>query len=266
MTGTRQDRTRRYPRSRARRVPRNRIRPNYFLLFCLFTLAVFVGVGISWILTTPSLDVKSVDIKGVQLADSEAVRRAASRAVGHNIILVRTGPILQDICRLSEIRQVKMGRRFPDRMWIRVWERRPDAVLATAQGFYLVQRDGFVFHKVNSPPRGVPIIRLAGREGFAPGKTVRSASARCALDVLRIARAKAIKLGQISVDPEGDICLNMGSDFCVKLGEPEEIAWKMSLLQKMLAQRPSIVREGGYINLVCPSNPAWKPKAPLPAS
>lgn len=260
MTGTRQGRTRRYPRSNARRIPSNRIRPNYFLLFCLFTSAIFAGVGVSWVLTTPSLDVKSVDIKGVRLADSEAVRRAASRAVGRNIILIRTGPILHEISRLSEIRQVKMGRRFPDRMWIRVWERRPDAVLAMARGFYLAQRDGFVFHKVDSPPRGVPIIRLAVRERLVPGGTVRSASARCALDVLQIARTKAIKLDQISVDPEGDICLNMGSNFCVKLGGPEEIAWKMSLLQKMLAHRPSIVREGGYINLVCPSNPAWKPK------
>lgn len=266
MTVTRQQRMRRYPRSGPRRIPRNRIRPNYFLLFCLFTLAIAVGVGISWVLTTPQLDVKSVDIKGIRLADAAAVRRAASHVIGRNIILVRTNSVLRDISRLSEVRQVKMGRRFPNRMWIRIWERKPDAVLAAAHGFYLVQSDGFVFHKVDSVPRGVPLVRVAGGERFVPGKMVRSASTKCALEVLEIARAKAIKLGQISVDPEGDICLNMGSDFCVKLGEPDEIARKMSLLQKMLAHRPSIVREGGYINLVCPSNPAWKPKSAAPAS
>jgi hypothetical protein len=266
MTYTRQRRTRRYLRSRARRLPRNRVRPNYLLLFTVFTLAIAAGVGISYVLTTPRLDVKSVAIKGVRLADAKAIQQAASRAVGHNIILTRTGPILEQVRRLSEVKQVRMGRRFPNRMWIRVWEREPEAVLATARGFYLVQRDGLVFHRVNAPPRDVPIIRVAGNERFAPGRTVRCAGAKCALGIIAIARGRAIKLGQISVDPEGDICLNMGSDFCVKLGEPDEIALKMSLLQKMLAHRPSIVREGGYINLVCPSNPAWKPNAAAPAA
>lgn len=266
MTYTRQRRTRSHSHSRARRLPRNRIRPNYLLLFSIFTLAIAAGVGISYVLTTPKLDVKSVDIKGVRLADAKVMQQAASRAVGHNIILTRTGPILDQVRRLSEVRQVKMGRKFPNRMWIRVWEREPDAVLATARGLYLVQSDGFVFHKVNTPPRNVPIIRVAENEHFVPGKPVRSASAKCALRILGIARGKAIKLGQISIDPSGDICLNMGSEFCVKLGEPDEIARKMSLLQKMLAHRPSIVREGGYINLICPSSPAWKPKVAVPAA
>jgi len=266
MTDTRQRRTRSSSRARARRVPRNRIRPNYLLLFCLFTLAIGAGVGISWLFTTPKLSVRSVDVKGVRLADAKIVESAASRAIGHNILLTRTGPIIGDVCRLSEVSRVRMGRRFPNRMWLRVWEREPAAVMATARGLFLVQRDGFVFHKVSALPTNVPVIQVAGNEQFVPGRFVRSESAKCALEVLEIARGKAIKLGQISVDPEGDICLNMGSDFCVKLGEPDEIERKMSLLQKMLAHRPSIVREGGYINLVCPSNPAWKPKTTAPAA
>ena len=256
----------RYRRADQRRLPRNRRRPNYLLLFCAFTLATLFGVGISYLLTTPKLNVKSVDIKGVRLADAKAIEKAASRAVGHNILLLRTGPILTQVARLHEVRRVKMGRRFPNRMWLRVWERKPDAVLATARGFLLVQADGFVFHKLTAPPSNIPVISVAGDERLAPGKTVRSASARCALYILGIARRKGIELGKISVDHQGDICLNMGSDFCVKLGQPDDIAHKMSLLRNMLAHRPSIVREGGYINLICPSNPAWRPRAAAPAA
>ncbi len=261
MKYTRQRRARSSMRSRTRRLPRNRIRPNYLLLFCMFTLAICAGVGISYLLTTPKLNVKSVDIKGVRFADAKIVHKAASTSVGRNIILVRTSPIISDVRRLSQIGQVKMGRRFPNRMWLRVWERRPAAVMSTPHGLYLVQNDGFVFHKVSAPPAHVPIILVQCNEKIVPGRFVRSDSAKCSLKILALARRKAIKLGQISVDPKGDICLNMGRDFRVKLGEPDEIERKMSLLQKMLVQRPSILREGGYINLVCPSNPAWKPKA-----
>jgi cell division protein FtsQ len=266
MTRASKRRTRRYVRTGSRRIPRNRPRPNYLLLFCTFALAAAAGVGIFCLMSSPRLNVKSVDIKGVRLADMRAVEAAASRATGHNIILARTGPIIAQVSRLSEVRLVKMGRRFPDRMWLRVWERKPAAVLATARGFFLVQSDGLVFHKLSAPPGGVCVIELAADERFAPGRMVRSSSARSALEALRIARAKAIRLGKISVDPQGDICLNMGSDFCVELGGPDDIAHKMSLLRNALARRPSMVREGGYINLSVPSNPAWRPKAASPAS
>lgn len=258
--------TRRYARTPSRRIPGNRLRPNYLLLFCIFTLATLTGLGISYVVTNPRLNIKSVDIEGVRLADAKAVESAASRAIGRNIILARTAPIIDQVSRLSEVRLVKMGRRFPNRMWLRVWERKPEAVFATARGFFFVQSDGLVFHKVTAPPRDVAVIELAADERFTPGRTVCSSSARCALELLGIARAKAIKLGKISIDHQGDICLNMGSDFCVKLGAPDDIAHKMSLLRNALARRPSMVREGGYINLSVPSNPAWRPKAAAPAS
>jgi hypothetical protein len=250
----------RYSRTGKRRIPRNRPRPNYLLLFSVFVLSALSTTGIYYTLTTPKLDVRSIDIKGVHLADAKAIEQTASLAEGRNIILVRTSPIVRRVERLSEGRTVKIGRRFPNRMWLRVWERKPDAVLASGSGFYLVQADGFVFHRLVATPRGVPVIAIAGNERFVPGRNVRCASARYALEVLQIARAKAIRLGKISVDREGDMCLNMGSDFCVKLGQPDDMAAKMSVLQQALACRPSMVREGGYLNLTCPTNPARKPR------
>ncbi len=52
----------------------------------------------------------------------------------------------------------------------------------------------------------------------------------------------------------------MGSDFCAKLGQPDDIALKMSLLRNALVHRPSIVREGGYIDLSLPQRPAGSRK------
>jgi cell division septal protein FtsQ len=257
----------RRPAAVPRRLPSNRRKPNYLLMFCVLVL-VFVVVGsASYVFTTPKLNVAKVEIKGVRLADAKAIEKTASRAIGHNIILMRTGPILKEVRGLSEIRLAKMGRKFPNRVWLRVWERKADAVIAGNGGLYLVQSDGFVFHQVNVLPKNVPLVQATGLTQLKPGQTVCSPSIKCALQVLEIARKQRIKLGKISVDPQGDICLNMGSDFCAKLGQPDDIALKMSLLRHSLVQRPSIVREGAYIDLSCPSAPVWKRKvASLSAS
>ncbi len=250
-----------------RRTLRNRRRPNYALFFCVFALVSSLAAGIAYVFTTPSLHISKVGVKGVHLANASEIDKAASRAIGQNILLLRTGPIIRSVSRQSEIRLVKMGRRFPDKMWLRVWERKADAVLVTEKGCYLTQSDGFVFHQVPQPIKGVPTVHVVGNHRLKVGEMAASPSVKCALDVLRIAHRKAIKLDEISVDPRGDICLNMGSDFCVKLGQPDDIARKMSLLRNALANRPSIVRDGAYIDLSCPSAPVWKPKvASLTAS
>ena len=250
-----------------RRARRNRRRPNYLLFFCVFVLFSAITAGVSYVFTTPKLHISKVDVKGVHLADAGIINKAAHRAIGRNILLLRTRPIIRNVSSLSEIRLVKMGRRFPDKVWLRVWERTTAAALITKNGCFLTDSDGFVFHKVSKPPSGVPTVQVVGERELRVGKMAGSPSVKCAIDVLRIARLKAIKLNEISVDPRGDICLNMDSDFCVKLGQPDDIARKMSLLRNALVNRPSIVRDGAYIDLSCPSAPVWKPKvASLTAS
>ena len=230
-------------------------------------LVTTVVGSVTFVLMTPRLNVAKVEIKGVELADASIVDKAASRSIGQNIILLRTGPVLKQVAALSEVKQVKMGRKFPNRMWLRVWERKADAVLATGSGCYLVQSDGFVFHRVPCPVKGVPTVQVVGDHKLKVGKMAGSPSIKCALRILGIASSKGIKLGEISVDPCGDICLNMGSDFCVKLGQPDDIALKMTKLRTALTRRPSIVRDGEYLDLSCPDAPAFKRKvASLTAS
>lgn len=255
-----------YGRKAADRHRRNRRRPNYLLLFCVFALVATISGSITYALTTPSLNVAKVDIKGVRLADCRAVEKFASRAIGHNIILVRTAPTLQDVQRLSQVKDVKMGRDFPNRLWLRVWERKPEAALVSCGAFYLVERNGFVYHRLTTRPAGVPLIHVTGGERLKPGKTVDSRGIRCAMEVLTLARRDEIELTKISVDHQGRICLNMNSDFRVFLGYPDEIARKMSKLRNALARKPSMVRDGTYMDLSCPTAPAWRPKTAPPTA
>ena len=247
-------------RGASKRVPRNRRRPNYLRLLCWFSVSAVVSGAVAYALCTPSLDIKEIQIRGVRLADRSAVEKAAKTALGHNILLLRKSPTLSRIARLHEVKRVKMGRRFPNELWIRVWERKPDVVLTDTRTYCMAQDDGFMFHAVKGPVDKVPLIEVAKCECLKPGNVASTPAVLHALDVLACARKEQLKTSKISVDHRGDICLNMGSDFYVKLGQPDEIARKMSLLRRALIYKPSMAKQALYIDLSCPSAPVWKPK------
>lgn len=243
-----------------RRAPRNRTKPNYRLLFSVFVLTCMLSCGISFVLRTPSLDIAAVDIKGVRLADQKAIGNAAMLACGQNVLLLNKHRILKKITKVTEIENAKMGRRYPNKIWIRIWERKAGAVVTDGSKFCLVQPNGFMFHEVNGPVNGIPVIEIGNRERIKTGEKLHSMAARSTLLALNCANRERIKLSKISVDPQGDICLNIGRDFYVKLGQPDDIAHKLSLLRTALIRRPSIVRDGVYIDLSCPSATVWMPK------
>lgn len=245
---------------RKRRVPANRRKPNYSLLFLIFFFSVLVSGAVGFALSSPDLVVEEVKIDGVQICSREAVKAAAEKALGKNIICLRKSPILAEISSLPEVDQVKMGRSFPDKVWVRIWERKPDAVLNCSNTYYLIQQDGLVFHKCAAPERGTTLVCVADGGSIKVGQKASSGDVRHALKVLEALRGQRLTAAKISVDPEGDICLNMGSDFYVKLGQPEEIGRKVSLLQRVLSWEPSIAQKARYLDFSCPSAPVWKPK------
>lgn len=249
-----------------RKAPRNRPKPNYFLLFNCFAASLLVSGGISYALHTPSLAVKKAQIEGVRLADRSIVQKNADAALGQNTFLLKKKPIVASIRKLSEVKDVKMGRSFPDGVWLKITEREPDAILSCSSGFCMMQADGLMFHQVKGPVGNVPIIEVAKCDPIKVGKLACSPDVRYALDVLKCARREGLRLSKISVDPKGDICLNMRSELYVKLGQPDDIARKMSLLRNSLVYKPSIAKEAAYVDLSCPSAPVWKPKEVVQAS
>ena len=261
------------PRGKVRRGVRiakkktsNRPKPNYRLLFGIFFISVLFNAGISYAVRTPELLVREVKISGVRLADESTVKKTARAALGQNILLLRKSSILNKIRQLSEVSEVKMGRSFPDKAWVRVVERKADCVLMANQKYFLMQKNGFVFHSVKEPVKGLPVLMVAKCDPIKVGKTASSAGVQDALEALKYVHKERLTVNKISVDHDGDMCLNMESGFYVKLGQPEDVAGKMSILRRTLVYKPSISRDAVYVDISCPRAPVWKPKAFVQAS
>lgn len=232
-------------------------------MFCLFAMATLTAGSVTFALTNPRMNITSVELKGAKLTDAKAIEKITGAAVGSNIVLFRKASMLRKIADHNEVQFVKMGRKYPNKLWVRVWEREPCAAIINDGHWYLIQSDGFVFHKTSAVPKGAPMVHLATATPLKPGQRCQSPAVSSVLQIIRIAAQHQTEFRKIIVDQFGDICLNMDSDLCVKLGQPDEIARKMSLLRHALLERPSIAREGEYIDLSCPSAPVWKRKATL---
>ena len=244
----------------SRRVRRNRPKLNYGLLAWIFVAAALVAGGVSYAFQTPELQIREVKISGVCLADAAAVKRAAKPALGTNILLLRKSPIVRDISKINEVAEVQVGRSFPNGVWVKVREKKASAVLANGCRYAMLRDDGFAFHAAKGPVKGIPTLEVAGCRRVKQGQLCCSQTVNCALEVAREARKRRLPVSKISVDHAGVICLNMEGGFYVKLGQPDDISRKMSLLRTALIRKPSLVRDAAYIDVSCPDAPVWKPR------
>lgn len=248
------------------------------LLWPFIVLVILSGAvyGCYRLLTTPELSVSKVKVDGTKLLDAGKIEFEARPAViGKNILLISRNRITKRVMRnRPEISEVRIGRILPRTVVVRVKERVPYTAVTAApptgeesqvRGCRLVDKEGFVFHKTDKIPRSLPVVELdPGRYAkLIFGKKTKNAALISAMKCLDDCRKVKCDTDKISVDPAGNLCLNIGSDFYVKLGQPVEIPEKLETLQKML---PALRERGEtllYVDISCRQKPVWKRKPDL---
>lgn len=237
-----------------------------------------IGYGCYQLLTTPKLSVTQVKIIGTRLVDAGSVELdVRSAVVGKNILLISRGRITEQVMKnRPEISKVGIGRILPRTVVVRVKERTPYAAvipLETSeqkpqpQSYLLVDPEGIPFHISDILPRGVPVVELA-REHYSKltlGEKPKNAPLSSAMACIFDCRNAECNIDKISVDPAGNLCLNIGSNFYIKFGQPVEIPEKLETLRKML---PALRDRGEsllYIDISCYEKPVWKRKIDIPS-
>ncbi len=233
----------------------------------LFVLAIGAGVGygVNQLMTTPSLAVREIRVGGTRLITPHAVRLDAAQALGKNILALKTSAIALKVEKRPEVKSVEIGRRLPKTIILRVTERTPFVNVTNGSGIWLADARGLPFHRVNAAKKSIPTVMLPAEVTIVAGRKVAHTGLDSAIRCIESGPELAGRIAKISVDRAGNLCLNIGSDFYVKLGQPIEIPQKMRELTRMLAAQPEIGDKVEYINLSCYDRPAIKPK-PAPES
>jgi len=254
----------RRPRYRGRAIVRRR-RASFHAAARVVIAALLLGglgTGAYFALTSPKLVVKQVRIIGAKRdLPARLIRSLSPGCVGKNILLVNKRKLFRLAKQEPEVERAYIRRSFPRTIVVRIQERAPYAVAQTGGASYLVDASGFAFRTcAQASSLGLPVVRVAGSDTVSLGQPCRD-GVRTALRCIDRASTFGLKVRKISVDPAGDMCLNVVSGFYVKIGSPVKLDRKLDVLGKMLDGRPEMFRRIEYVDVSNPEAPAIKPTA-----
>jgi cell division protein FtsQ len=107
-------------------------------------------IGYDWLIRSPHLVIREIVVRGCkELTEKEILTLAAIRPAP-NILTLNPGAIDRRIRVNPWIREVFIGREFPDRLVIVVRERKAVALIQRDGGLYLLDCDGSPFKKMES--------------------------------------------------------------------------------------------------------------------
>ena len=101
---------------------------------------------------------EGVTVSGNSRLSVEQVSAVAAVPIGNSLMSINTEAMTAQLMALPEIKVATVERGWPHTILIKVTERTPIAVAATASGFNLIDSDGLNAGVVASPPAGLLVI------------------------------------------------------------------------------------------------------------
>jgi len=250
-------------RPRPASVPRRRHRKRrvinvkrLILSVLLILLAVEVTVAA---FTSPWFSIKGVRFAGNETIASKDIRRQLDLRPDANIFRINKRAIARRVMANPVVKEVRLYRRLPDTLVVRIEERKPDLVLNARGAMYEVDSAGVPFRAVKHAKAGLPVLSCKAPGRVVLGRRIRASSFGTARNCLLLVREKKIfQVAEITVDQNNDLCLNVRDGFQVKLGRPEQLSAKLNMAVRIVEQIPEFRQRGAYIDLTVPEAPALK--------
>lgn len=236
--------------------------------------AVVLLAEVGWALFfNPYLRVTKVRIEGAQTVPVGQVFAQARVPNGANIFwLAFRQPFARRLEANPVVDHAARQVRLPDTLILRVWERQPFATLAAGDRFWLLDAHGVPFRALDAPFPGLPLVDVQGdsvqgvpvsADSVVLGRPLGGVWLRQTYALIALlARRPSLEPTKIEVDKNANLGLNRGDSLQILLGQPEALAQKVALAQAAVtADGGNLARRAAYIDVSCPDQPVWKPRA-----
>ena len=236
------------PRFRARRAEvrraarRHRRRLFWGLVFVVLLIGATIGA-----LYSPLLDVDQVVVSGTtHLADAAVIRSSGVRR-GQQLVDVDLGTVRDRVARLPWVLRVEVERRWPDRIEIRVAERRGVATVTVAGTRQVVTLGGLVAGPAGALDAALPDVHLPDAMTHGSG-AIRGGSRlpRRIADAIEMVGALpssiATNSSGASVDESGEVSVSLLPSVRLLLGDATDVAEKFVAAETILGG--AVVQKG----------------------
>ena len=201
-------------------------------------------------LTTPRLALQRVVLHQVPTPLIEQVRKRITPHYGQNLLALDLEELQSSVESIPEVRSASVRRTLPDGLVVRVEPRRPRALLETADGTYVIDRDGVVISASEADMRqlttvDIEDIGLHARRGQPVVQMVEiGPKIAAAIAVLEWFEQAETGLGRaidcLRIDEEGIVVVLTQPELEILLGDAQSMTAKIEAVEALLrADRPA---------------------------
>lgn len=147
-------------------------------------LAAVAG-GVGWLLSTPRLAIRAVEVEGAVRVPPAQIIAAAGIAPGTNLLRADPGAARARLEAMAEIRRAEVVREFPDRVRILVEERRPFTLVHAGRLHWLDEEARLLWEAREAVHPSVPVISGLSEEDLASLRSAPGPRARAAIALVR---------------------------------------------------------------------------------
>ena len=221
---------------------RRRKKSHGFLVVFFVLVALLLAFSLSSGLFFKITDIR---VEGASAYTPEQIREAAGYKLGENIMLINKTAASRNIFNnLPYVEQVKIRRELPGTVVIEIVEAAPVAMFRIDDRYWLINDAGMLLESVPSiaPPKlplviGMPL--LAPLEGTAMGVSEKDRPKTAPLLELIKALIESDywkEVTRIDMTALSDVRFDYAGRFTVSLGVPENISFKLELMEAAIGQ------------------------------
>ncbi len=255
---------------RLRRRSSNLLREIVTSILCLGAIGMMSAVfiyGFGLLYSSPLLETKSVVVRGCNELTEKEVLTLAHVREGVNILAVNTASVAERVRRNPWVKEVHVGREYPNRIVIDVKERSAVALIKQGDEMYLLDREGIAF-KLFAGEDNVDLPVLTGFSAEKTGRDPLLARALGLIDFLNNNRVVGPieSVAEIHGDERMGISIVTTTGMCLVLGF-DNFEGKLTRLPLIMAdlERRSVKKNYLRIDLSDPTKVTVQP-ARVPAS
>ncbi|WP_210481666.1 FtsQ-type POTRA domain-containing protein [Naasia sp. SYSU D00948] len=223
-------------RAEVRRFTRHTRRRRISVLVGLAVVAALAGLVLLGTFS-PLFALRTIEVQGASRVDAAEVVEAVSGELGKPLPMVSEEAIRSALGEFTLIESYTTESRPPDTLVVRIVERTPVALLATARGFDLVDSAGVTLQSSATRIEGFPVVDLQGT-------TVDDVPFTAAAEVLVALPAELrAQVDTISARTTDDVSLVLTGGQRVVWGSADDSVRKAQHLTALLLQEPTTVTE-----------------------
>jgi cell division septal protein FtsQ len=198
----------------------------------LFGGAVVLSGAVS-LAILPHFRVEQITVRRESKSSAEAITRATELAqvVGHNIFLVNSQRVAQEIALIPSVLRARVTPRLPNMMEIEIVERVPIATWHTPAGTFLVDDQGFLIADTSEtvvPPDLFPVKDTTGR-AVTVGDRIDQRSLLAAREMAKAMPEAGVRVREAEVGAAG-LVFTAESGWRIIVGPPEALNAKLANL------------------------------------